>query len=59
MKNFKKRELVKKGPGPNLTCKKVPGPKLTNSRDYAYCIGCDHYCAFDISRNIHNDANRR
>ena len=38
--------------------KKRPGPNLTNSRNYAYSIGCDCYCAFDISRNINNDVNR-
>ena len=58
MKNFKKRELVKKGPGPKLTCKKGPGPKLKNSRNYAYSTCYNYNCTTYFSRNINNDVNR-
>ena len=57
MKDFKK--IVKKDPVPNLHVKKRPGPNLTNSRNHAYSTCCDYNCFAYISRNIHNDANRR
>ena len=41
MNDFK--ENVKKDPVPIYTCKKRPGPNLTNRRNYAYSTGCD-YC---------------
>ena len=42
MNDFK--ENVKKDPVPIYTCKKRPGPNLTNSRNYAYSTCCNHYC---------------
>ena len=48
MKNFKKSELVKKG----------PGPKLKNSRNYAYSTCYNYNCTTYFSRNINNDVNR-
>ena len=39
--------------------KKVPGPKLKNSRNYTYSIGCNHYSVIDFSWNINNDVNWR
>ena len=41
MNDFK--ENVKKDLVPIYTCKKRPGPNLTNSRNYAYSTCCD-YC---------------
>ena len=41
MNDFK--ENVKKDPVPIYMCKKIPGPNLTNSRNYAYSTCCD-YC---------------
>ena len=40
MNDFK--ENVKKDPVPIYTCKKRPGPNLTNSRNYAYSTCCDN-----------------
>ena len=57
MNDFK--ENVKKDPVPIYTCKKRPGPNLTNRRNYAYSTGCDYYCAVNISWSINSDANRR
>ena len=57
MNEFKKN--VKKYPVPIYTCKKRPGPKLTNRRNYTYSTCCDYNCAFDIGRNINNDVNWR
>ena len=60
MNDFKKNlKKVKKYPVPIYTCKKVLGPKLKNSRNYAYSACCDYNCAFDISGNINSNANRR
>ena len=40
MKDFKKN--VKKDLVPIYTCKKRPGPNLTNSRNHAYSTCCDY-----------------
>ncbi len=39
--------------------KKVPGPKLKNSRNYAYSTCGNDNCFAHISRNINNDVNWR
>ena len=57
MNDFK--ENVKKDPVPIYTCKKRPGPNLTNSRNYAYSTCCDYYSAFNFGRNFNSNANRR
>ena len=49
MGNFKKK--CKKVPGPNLHVQKVPGPKLKNSRNYAYSTCCDYSTKFLVPRN--------
>ena len=36
---------VKKDPVPIYTCKKRPGPNLTNGRNYAYSACCDNCVA--------------
>ena len=51
MNDFK--ENVKKDPVPIYTCKKRPGPNLTNSRNYAYSTCCNHNCPFDFGWNIY------
>ena len=56
MKDFKKN--VKKDLVQIYTCKKRPGPNLTNSRNYAYSIGCDYYCVVNFSWSINSNANR-
>ena len=57
MNDFKKS--VKKDLVPIYTCKKGPGPKLKNNRNYAYSACCDCYSVIDFSWNINNDVNRR
>ena len=60
MNDFKKNvKKVKKYSASIYTCKKVPGPKLKNSRNYTYSACCDYNCVANISRNINNDVNRR
>ena len=51
MKDFKKN--VKKDLVPIYTCKKRPGPNLTNSRNYAHSAGCDCYSASNSCRSKH------
>ena len=51
MYNFKRNK------GKHL--KKVPGPKLKNSRNHAYSTCCDYNRVVNISRNINTDVNRR
>ena len=53
------KKNVKKDPVPIYTCKKVPGPNLTNSRNHTYSTCCDYYSAFDLGRNINPNVNRR
>ena len=49
MNDFK--ENVKKDPVPIYTCKKRPGPNLTNSRNYAYSTCCNHSTKLLLRRN--------
>ena len=39
--------------------KKVPCPKLKNSRNYAYSTCCNYYSVINFSWNINNDVNWR
>ena len=48
MKDFKKN--VKKDPVLNYTCKKRPGPNLTNSRNNTYSACCN-YCTKLLPRS--------
>ena len=42
-----------------INVKKVPGPKLKNSRNNTNSACCNYYSAIDFSWGINNDANWR
>ena len=57
MKDFKKN--VKKDLVPIYTCKKRPGPNLTNSRNYTYSAGCNYHYFIDFGWNKYWNVKRR